>query len=77
MPIKLKDLFHICENTEKVIQWCISLGIIFDLTGEVCKKCNHVSHFGLGKDSSFSIVVIKNVVRKFQYVADLRSMDII
>jgi len=53
MPIKLKDLFHICENTEKFIQWCISLGIIFDLAREVCKKCNH-GHFGLRKDSSFS-----------------------
>jgi hypothetical protein len=77
MPIKLKDLFHICENTEKVIQWCISLGIIFDLAGEVCKKCNHVSHFGLRKDISFSSVVIKNVVRKFPCVTDLGSMDII
>ncbi|CAC5417608.1 CDC40 [Mytilus coruscus] len=34
MPIKLKDLFIIFENIEKIIQWCISLGLILDLTGE-------------------------------------------
>ncbi|CAC5405116.1 unnamed protein product [Mytilus coruscus] len=53
MPIKLKDLFIICESIEKIIQWCISIGLILDLTGEVCKKCSH-GHFGLRKDSSFS-----------------------
>jgi hypothetical protein len=52
MPIKMKDVFNTCENAEKV-QWSISLGIIFDLAGEVCKKCNH-GHFGLRKNSSFS-----------------------
>jgi hypothetical protein len=39
--VKLKSL---------AFQWCISLGIIFDLAGE---KCNH-GDFGLRKDSSFS-----------------------
>ncbi|XP_076082558.1 uncharacterized protein LOC143053655 [Mytilus galloprovincialis] len=53
MPIKLKDLFIICESVEKIIQWCFSLGLILDLSGEVCKKCSH-GHFGLRKDSSFS-----------------------
>ena len=52
MPIKMKDVFNICENAEKV-QWSINLGIIFDLAGEVCKKCNH-GHFGFRKNSSFS-----------------------
>ncbi|CAC5413131.1 unnamed protein product [Mytilus coruscus] len=52
-PIKLKDLFIICESIEKIIQWCISIGLILDLTGKVCKKCSH-EHFGLRKDSSFS-----------------------
>ncbi|CAC5426638.1 unnamed protein product [Mytilus coruscus] len=33
MPIKLKDLFIICESIEKIIQWCISIGLILDLTG--------------------------------------------
>jgi hypothetical protein len=69
MPIKMKDVFNICENAEKV-QWSISLGIIFDLAGEVCKKCNH-GLFGLRS------VVIANVVRKFQCVTDLGSIDII
>ncbi|XP_076106327.1 uncharacterized protein LOC143074994 [Mytilus galloprovincialis] len=53
MPIKLKDLFIICESVEKIIQWCFSLGLILDLSGEVCKKCSH-GHFSLRKDSSFS-----------------------
>ncbi|VDI03030.1 Hypothetical predicted protein [Mytilus galloprovincialis] len=34
MPIKLKDLFIICESVEKIIQWCFSLGLILDLSGE-------------------------------------------
>lgn len=53
MPLRLKDIFRICESADKVIQWCISVGIILNLAGERCKKCNH-GHFGLRKDSSFS-----------------------
>jgi len=73
-------LFDICENAEKVIQLCISFGIIFDLAGEVSKKCNH-GHFGLRKDSSFSSdghfwKCSDKKCWKFQYVTDLGSMDI-
>lgn len=53
MPLKLKDLFQLCESSEKIIQWCIRIGLIFDLAGEICKNCNH-GHFGLRKDSTFS-----------------------
>jgi len=59
-------LFGICENAEKVVQWCISLGIIFDLAGEISKKCIN-GHFVLRKDILFQVtdisgsVVIKNV----------------
>ena len=72
MPIKLKDLFIICESVEKIIQWCFSLGLILDLSGEVCKKCSH-GHFGLRKDKFFfkrhfffiESVATKNTIKRF------------
>ncbi|CAC5386090.1 unnamed protein product [Mytilus coruscus] len=60
MPIKLKDLFIICEGIEKIIQWCISIGLILDLTGEigtiiavVCIEILKIDSEKIGGDSVF------------------------
>lgn len=53
MPLRLRDLFKVTENIEKLIQWLFQLGLVLDLSGVLCQFCDK-GRFGLRKDSSFS-----------------------
>lgn len=53
MPLRLRDLFKVIENIEKLIQWLFQLGLVLDLSGVLCQFCDK-GRFGLRKDSSFS-----------------------
>lgn len=53
MPFKLKDIAAKCVSSESVINWLISIGLLINLSGCVCKSCVFV-HFGLRKDTCYS-----------------------
>lgn len=53
MPLRLKDLFFICQTVESILSWCIEKKLILDLKGNICANCSY-GRFGLRKDSSFS-----------------------
>lgn len=53
MPLRLRDLFKLTENTDRLIQWLFQLGLFLELSGVSCKYCDK-GRFGLRKDLSFS-----------------------